>query len=78
MHNKSDHEKDHEEEEERPDPFAKFASDHPAIGVVRISPDVYKDLFNSSFRSEMFQRWLCRKNSWQLHCHGGPGSGKVS
>jgi hypothetical protein len=67
-----------EEEDEIYDPFAQYAVDHPALGsTVNISPDIYKPLFDSFFESEIFERWLNRKNSWQLHCVGGPGAGKV-
>lgn len=66
------------EDEQQADPFATFMSTHPGlIGSIGVAPDIYKDIFSRFFESEMFERWLHRKNSWQLHCVGGPGCGKV-
>jgi hypothetical protein len=47
-----------------------------------LNVDVSSDIFNGAFdwilEEEAFQRWREGKGAWQLHCVGGPGSGKVS
>lgn len=61
------------------DPFSQFHVVHPALGEsFRISSDIYESLFDDLYNREVFDRWINRKSSWQLHCVGGPGAGKVS
>lgn len=70
---------DFDEEEDQPDPFAQFFSIHPALGVPHeIASDIYPQLFDAFFHSEIFGRWLRRKNAWQLYIIGGPGVGKTT
>jgi hypothetical protein len=40
--------------------------------------DTYEPLFDDFFQSDEFRYWSSGQNDWQLHCHGGPGCGKVS
>src|SRR6266702_1613116 len=64
------------------DPFASIAlkaGTHPALSVSHHrSSDIYPALFNWFFASREFNRWNNGESTWQLHCIGGPGSGKVS
>lgn len=65
--------------EEQADPFSQLITAHPAIGdTLGIASDIYESLFDGIFNSEAFDRWVHRRNSWQLHCLGGPGAGKVN
>ena len=63
------------------DPFASIAlkaGTHPALSESHhLSSDIYPALFNWFFASREFNRWSSRESTWQLHCIGGPGSGKV-
>lgn len=69
---------DEDEVEELADPFAQLHSPHPALEEsFYVSPDIYEHLYDSFLDSEILDRWYHRKNSWQLHCIGGPGAGKV-
>ena len=43
-----------------------------------ISPDIYPGLLEWVFDCDTFQRWRRDTGAWQMHCIGGPGSGKVS
>jgi hypothetical protein len=42
-----------------------------------VSSDIFDGLFDSIFNDEAFKEWREGKGAWQLHCIGGPGSGKV-
>lgn len=42
-----------------------------------ILPDIYPALFDWFFQTDQFQRWYDSESTWQLHCVGGPGAGKV-
>lgn len=44
----------------------------------KVSTDVFPSLLEWVFDCEAFQRWHRGNGTWQLHCIGGPGSGKVS
>ena len=39
---------------------------------------IFEGAFDWILEEEAFQRWREGKGTWQLHCVGGPGSGKVS
>ncbi|KAF2855716.1 hypothetical protein T440DRAFT_386062 [Plenodomus tracheiphilus IPT5] len=68
-----------DEEEDLPDPFAQYYAVHPALGAPHgVTSDIYVPLFDAFFDSEIFNRWLRRKNAWQLHLVGGPGAGKTT
>ncbi|KAI8942580.1 hypothetical protein NX059_000638 [Plenodomus lindquistii] len=68
-----------DEEEELPDPFAQSISPHPALGALQdTTSDIFAPLFDGFFNSELFDRWLHRKNTWQLYLVGGPGAGKTT
>ncbi|OCL11267.1 hypothetical protein AOQ84DRAFT_374160 [Glonium stellatum] len=52
---------------------------HPALSESHhLSSDIYPPLFHWFFASKVFHRWCEGDNSWQLHCIGGPGSGKTT
>lgn len=42
------------------------------------SSDIFDGAFDWILEEEAFQRWRDGQGTWQLHCVGGPGSGKVS
>ncbi|KAF2795818.1 hypothetical protein K505DRAFT_239126 [Melanomma pulvis-pyrius CBS 109.77] len=46
----------------------------PSYGI---SSDIFPGLFDWFFAHHVFDRW-CRDRAWQLHCAGGPGSGKTT
>jgi hypothetical protein len=60
---------------------ASFVEDgwkHPALALTHaLSSDVYPDLFDGFFTHPVFERWYQGGVEWQLHCVGGPGTGKV-
>ncbi|KAH7351423.1 hypothetical protein BKA66DRAFT_430832 [Pyrenochaeta sp. MPI-SDFR-AT-0127] len=65
--------------EEQADPFSQLTTAHPALGEsLDIAPNIYESLFDDVFDSEIFNRWVQHKTSWQLHCLGGPGAGKTT
>ncbi|KAF2801732.1 uncharacterized protein BDZ99DRAFT_455882 [Mytilinidion resinicola] len=60
-------------------PFAIRASAHPAIAeTYSLSSDIYPELYSFFFSSKEFIRWCGAECPWQLHCFGGPGSGKTT
>lgn len=44
----------------------------------KVSSDIFPGVFDWMFEDVTFQRWRQGQCAWQLHCIGGPGSGKVS
>lgn len=61
------------------DVFAQDAVVHAAFREsVPIALDIYEQLFDGVFGSELFVEWLQCIEHWQLHIVGGPGAGKVS
>ncbi|CAO2651400.1 Nn.00g039700.m01.CDS01 [Neocucurbitaria sp. VM-36] len=70
---------DKQKEEEYNDPFSQIIVVHPALREsLGISSDIYEGLFDDLYDGEVFDRWINHKNSWQLHCVGGPGAGKTT
>ena len=70
---------DNQQNEGYNDPFSQFIVAHPALREsCSIPSDIYEGLFDDFYDGEVFDRWINCKNSWQLHCVGGPGAGKVS
>lgn len=69
-----------EEEQELPDAFALQRHVlHPILAenkVVGAGVDI--SLFEKFFESHAFIAWSSGTRSWQLHCHGEPGCGKVT
>ncbi|KAF2496956.1 hypothetical protein BU16DRAFT_458406 [Lophium mytilinum] len=60
-------------------PFAIRALAHPAIAeTYPLSTDIYRELYSFFFSSKEFLRWCGSECPWQLHCYGGPGSGKTT
>lgn len=60
------------------DPFFRSTTMHPSLRESHdLSSDIYHSLFNWLFKSDEFTSWIHRKTCPQLHCIGGPGSGKV-
>ncbi|KAF2468286.1 uncharacterized protein BDR25DRAFT_232351 [Lindgomyces ingoldianus] len=54
-------------------------SRHPSLGVSRsLSTDIFVDIFDWFFTHPVFDRWQGKGVNWQLHCIGGPGSGKTT
>lgn len=65
--------------EDLPDPFSRERSVHPALGnPYHVSSDIYTPLFDKFLDNQVFDRWLRRMNTWQLHFLGSPGAGKVN
>lgn len=51
---------------------------HPALkDKHEITFDIEEHLFDSFFSSDEYRLWASGLKSWQLHCSGGPGCGKV-
>ncbi|KAF9699633.1 hypothetical protein EKO04_002407 [Ascochyta lentis] len=42
------------------------------------SSDIFADVFDWVFDNDVFRRWRRGTGAWQLHCVGGPGSGKTT
>jgi hypothetical protein len=62
------------------DPFALQTHVlHPALTWNQLGGSEYDpSLFNKFFASPAFCAWSSGTRSWQLHCYGDPGCGKVS
>ncbi|KAJ4987406.1 hypothetical protein SVAN01_07144 [Stagonosporopsis vannaccii] len=45
---------------------------------LKISTDIFPSLLEWVFDSDAFKRWHRGDGAWQLHCIGGPGSGKTT
>jgi hypothetical protein len=43
-----------------------------------LSTDIFPGVFDWFYTHDVFQRWRDTRTTWQLHCLGGPGAGKVS
>ncbi len=63
-----------------PDPFALQAHVvHDALAQNNdIGADIDPGLFDKFLHSPAFRAWSTGNTSWQLHCYGEPGCGKVS
>jgi hypothetical protein len=52
---------------------------HPSLVEQHVPTfDVFEPLFEEFFNSDEFRNWSSGQKQWQLHCHGGPGCGKVN
>ncbi|KAF2798054.1 hypothetical protein K505DRAFT_297239 [Melanomma pulvis-pyrius CBS 109.77] len=74
---------DHHAQDSHPpddvDPFFRSTTTHPSLKKSHdLSSDIYHSLFNGFFKSDEFTSWIHRKTCPQLHCIGGPGSGKTT
>jgi hypothetical protein len=61
------------------DPFNQQPpAPHPALSDHHdLAFDIYDGLFDYFFESDEYCHWSSGQKLWQLHCCGGPGSGKV-
>ena len=56
------------------DLFGRCVAEEPPA----ILPDIHPGIFDWFFDSEEYSSWYQSESIWQLHCVGGPGSGKVT
>ncbi|KAF2679353.1 hypothetical protein K458DRAFT_394047 [Lentithecium fluviatile CBS 122367] len=59
--------------------FAERGWTHPALALTHgLSSDIFPKLFERFFADEIYERWCQEGIEWQLHCVGGPGTGKTT
>ncbi|KAF2235681.1 hypothetical protein EV356DRAFT_514193 [Viridothelium virens] len=54
--------------------FQTYIAEEPPT----VWPDIHPPLFDWFFQSDEFLDWCQGEGTWQLHCVGGPGSGKTT